>query len=125
MNLEQLVEWDLGEYDQEYLYPQSLTVTDDENWRHYELGEIVGFVVFNDGGWIGLAELNEDDDFWYVPNHPMYMSAGWTKGVYETFSRMNAWIKEHIFIGRDEDGEWVEKLIKPIQSEEIRRDPDN
>ena len=121
MNLEEFVKYDLGNYDQEYLYPKSLTIADD-NWRHYELGEIIGFVVFNDNGWIGLAELEEDDDFWFVSNHSMYISAAWTECVYETFTRMRNWIKEHVFIGRDETGEWVEKLIKPIQSEEIRRD---
>lgn len=122
MNLEELVKYDLGNYDQEYLYPKSLTVADDDNWRHYELGPIIGFVVFNNNGWIGLAELGEDDDFWFISEHPMYMSAFWINTVYETFNRMNDWIKEHVFMGRDKTGKWVEKLIKPIQSEEIRND---
>lgn len=122
MNLEELVKYDLEDYDQEYLYPKSLTIANDDNWRHYELGPIIGFIVFNDNGWIGLAELEEDDDFWDVPKYSMHISAAWTNQVHETFTRMNNWIKEHLFLGEDETGQWVEKLIKPIQSEEIRND---
>lgn len=120
MNLEELIKIDLGDYDQDNLYPKSLTILGD-NWRHYELDCCFGLVVFNNNGWIGLAELEEDDCFWYVPEHPMYLSAFWINNTCDVFVRMKKWINEHLFIGYEND-KYVEKVIKSIEYEEFRDD---
>lgn len=118
MNLEELIKMDLGDYDQDNPYPKSLTIPGD-NWRHYELNSCFGLIVFNNNGWIGLAELEEDDCFWYVPKHPMYLSIGWIDSVYDVVTRMQDWVKEHLFIGWNEDDKYVEEIIKPIEYEEF------
>lgn len=120
MNLEEIIKQDLGKYDQDHLYPKSLTIVNDEYFRHYELGSIVGFVVYYEGASFIIAELHEDDDFWFTSNHHgIYMDAFWTRHVCDTLNRMNNWINEHLSIGPSDNG-WQNKVIKPIEAEEIQ-----
>lgn len=97
INIESLIQKDLGCYTQDSGYPSSLTIRDEITWRHYELGEILGFVVWQqDEGFIGIASVSEDDGFFAPAPHPMLISAYWTKYVYETFKRMKEWIDENV-----------------------------
>ena len=115
-NIKQKVEEDLKVYDQENLYPSSLTIHDGEYWRHYELGPCYGFVVYNTiskngENWFGIMALEEDDDFWYIPEQGMHSSSYWVEDLYKTLGRVKDWIEEHLYEGYDGDC-WVTKVIK-------------
>ena len=132
-----LVKKDLEKYGQNNPCPKSLTITDGRMWRHYELGSIYGFVVYNqmlqDGEeWFGIAAIEEDDEYWFVPQSGMNMAAFWASAVRTTYNRMADWITSHIFEGWDkgkamEERAYVRRILKPIENEVIMFDgePDN
>ena len=94
---------DLSVYDQDNPCPKSLTVVEGEFFRHYELGAIYGFCIYNqivDGEpWFGIMSLEEDDEFWFIPSHPMNMSSFWCNAVNETWQRVIKWYNEYLFEG--------------------------
>lgn len=47
IELKNFVKKDLGKYGQNNPCPMSLTIVEGKHWRHYELGAIYGFVVYN------------------------------------------------------------------------------
>ena len=132
-DIDRYVREDLMYYDQENPCPISLTVLFEEEghkmFRHYELGPIIGYIVIGyipkDGDSYGISsiisEIHEDDENWFAPNTPLYMSNAWTHSVIKTFMRMEKWCDEHFFEGFV-DGEWVSKILKPIEYEEIFRE---
>ena len=130
MNIKELISKDLSIYTQDNPYPKSLTIVKGDSWRHYELGPIIGFVIWNEPKynkreWVGIMEIHEDDMFWFVPEYPIYMAAAWIKDVSNTMQRMKNWYNEHIFEGyedpkhRGESGYYVTKYLKEIKPEEI------
>ena len=96
IDIKKLIKKDLECYTQDSGFPQSLTVRDDITWRHYELGEILGFVVWQDENFIDLTSIEEDDMYFQPARHPMYVSAFWTTLIHQTFTRMKEWIDENI-----------------------------
>jgi hypothetical protein len=126
-DVEKFVSSDLSEYGQDTLCPISKTIVlPDGSFRHYELGPIMGYVLFgNKDDKYGLktfiSEVEEDDEYWFAPSLPMYMAGAWINSVNNTFNRMATWYKEHIFEGF-ENGKWVAKVLKPIENEEKFRE---
>lgn len=129
MNFRQMVEKDLGHFTDSNPAPKSLTIPG-KHWRHYELGAVVGFVIYVKecpGGKIRFAtvELQEDDGNWFVPSwdnkNENWINAYWLDTVSETLQRMVAWKNKHLQIGfkRGEDGApmWEDVVIKPIEEE--------
>lgn len=117
------VKRDLGEYDQENLYPYSKTVVEGDSFRHYELGPIIGYLLFgnlNDIGSTAITQIEEDDEFWFAPETPMFISAYWISPAHDTLSRMKDWFEEHIFMGYDNDHVYKSYLKKEIKNEETR-----
>lgn len=97
MDIGEIIKTDLSCYTQDTGHPKSITIRDNITWRHYELGEIKGFVVWEDEDrWIGITSITEDDGFFSEDSHELYMSAFWTPYVFETFFRMTKWIKENL-----------------------------
>jgi len=47
-NIERFVEEDLEKYGRHNPCPKSLTIVNGKFWRHYELGAIIGFVIYNE-----------------------------------------------------------------------------
>ena len=114
---------DLGEYDQENLYPRSKTVVEGDSFRHYELGSIIGYLLFGSLSNIDSAiitQIEEDDEFWFVPEKAMFMSPYWINSAHDTFSRMKDWFDEHIFMGYDNDYVYKSYIKKEIKNEEIK-----
>ena len=124
-DIEKYVNLDLRMYDQENSYPKSKTIVlDDGSFRHYELGGIIGYILIGNIEGNGnvrtfVSQIEEDDDFWFAPSRPMYMSGFWIDCAIRTFERMQKWYKEHIFEGFV-DGTWKNKIIKEIVKEEIK-----
>ena len=128
--IENFVHEDLSRYGQDNPAPLSLTViyynkNGQKHFRHYELGEIVGYVLFGDISEDGktingtrISEIHEDDEFWFAPNTPMYMAAAWMNGTIKTFQRMYEWYHEHIKEGF-KNGKWEANVIKEINAEEV------
>jgi hypothetical protein len=121
MTREEMIEQDLGCYNDNNPAPKSLTIPG-KNWRHYELGPIVGFVIYAKEGdegknWFGFAEIEEDDGNWFIPDHAMDMSAYWIDSVAKTLKRMVQWKLEHLQIGFNHDNPpvWEETVITPIE----------
>ena len=46
--IEEFIEKDLEKYDQYNPCPKSLTIVEGKLWRHYELGAIYGFIIYNE-----------------------------------------------------------------------------
>lgn len=127
--IEKFVKEDLSQYGQNNPAPLSLTVTYNKDgqqyFRHYELGNIVGYVLFGqlseDGKIVYgtyISEIHEDDEYWFAPNTPMYMAAAWMNGSIKTFQRMYEWYHEHIEEGF-KNGKWEANVIKEINAEEV------
>ena len=126
-DIERFVEEDLSEYGQDNQCPMSETVIlGDGLFRHYELGPIVGFVLWNE--WreyngerhmaLMISQVEEDDEFWYAPRTPTHMSASWMNDMMKTLTRMHKWYHEHFIDGFDK-GEWKCEIIKPVEQEKI------
>ena len=127
---------DLSEISMNDLYSiKSLTVVDGSNWRHYELGPVVGFILWNINNycegqdWIGMAQISEDDMYWYAPDEALFLHATWIDQVLETLSRLKKWYDEYIFQGWEEvipqagEGEskhWVVRYKKEIKPEKVK-----
>lgn len=128
MEIDELIMKDLAIYDQDNLYPKTLTVVEGKLFRHYELGPIYGFCIYNqitaDGSqWFGLMSLEEDDEFWFIPSHGMNIAASWCNDINETWKRTVDWFNEYILEGwRDDENYgnpafWVSEIKKPIVPE--------
>ena len=124
-DIEQFVKDDLSEYGQDNPCPISQTVLlGDGMFRHYELGSIIGFVLWNE--WheydgkkqmaLMISQVNEDDEYWFAPRTPMYMAASWMNDMKKTITRMHKWYHER-FIDGGKDGKWVLEEIKPVEQE--------
>ena len=125
-DIERFVNSDLRKYDQDNPCPISKTIiSNDGSFRHYELGAIIGYVLFGKviDGKIKtfISQIEEDDEYWFAPTAPMYMSGAWINSAKKTFDRMKEWYDEHIFEGFV-DGKWQNKVIKEITNEEIFRE---
>lgn len=127
--IQNFVNEDLSHYGQDNPAPLSLTVICNKDgqiqFRHYELGDIVGYVLFGyiseDGKHIDgtrISEIHEDDEFWFAPRIPMYMAAAWMNGTIKTFKRMYKWYHEHIEEGF-KNGKWICDVIKEINAEKV------
>ena len=142
IELKNFVEKDLGKYGQDNPCPMSLTIVEGKLWRHYELGAIYGFVVYNrfetyNGSkeWWGIASIQEDDEYWFVSDCSMNMSAFWIEAVNKTWQRMVKWTKEHLREGwmpganLSNPNEYKRLVIKPIVPEIVdwapNEEPDN
>lgn len=135
IELKNFVEKDLGKYGQNNPCPMSLTIVEGKLWRHYELGAIYGFVVYNrfetygSKEWWGIASIQEDDENWFVSDCSMNMSAFWIEAVNKTWQRMVKWTKEHIREGwmpganLSNPNEYKRLVIKPIVPEVINWAP--
>lgn len=128
--IEQFVKEDLSCYGQGNTCPKSLTVVNGDLWRHYELGAIYGFVLWNEKGSDGfnkfwIASIREDDEYWFASDDAMFMDAAWTDAVNTTWQRMVKWRAEHIVQGWQQGAditnpsEYISKTIKEIVPEEI------
>ena len=92
------IEKDLSKYGQHNPCPMSLTVIDALNnklWRHYELGAIMGFVIYNcyddetgEYDRFQIASIGEDDEHWFFREDNMDMNASWVDAVDETWRRV-------------------------------------
>lgn len=95
-SIAQFVREDLSEYN-ERNRPLSKTVVNGTLWRHYELGPIYGFVLYNslifDKETIRIASITEDDGSWFAPEEAMDMDAFWLDHTYRTLSRTKNWYK--------------------------------
>lgn len=137
MEIDELIMKDLAIYGQDNPCPKSLTVVEGEFFRHYELGSIYGFCIYNqivDGEpWFGIMSLEEDDEFWFIPSHPMNMSSFWCNAVNETWQRVVKWYNEYLFEGWKDNASfgdsrtWVCEVKKTIVPEVIMSEglPDN
>lgn len=127
-DVEKFVSSDLFEYGQDTPCPISKTIVlPDGTFRHYELGPIMGYVLWSVkddkvGMRTYISEVEEDDENWFAPRQPMHMSGAWINNVSKTFQRMREWYKEHIFEGFGDDFKWVGKTLQPIVNEEIFRE---
>ena len=128
---------DLSEISMNDLYSiKSLTVVDGSSWRHYELGPVVGFILWNVNNyhqqgqdWIGMAQISEDDMYWYAPDEALFLHAAWINQVLETLSRLKKWYDEYIFQGWEEaipqaaecggPMHWVVRYKKEIKPEKV------
>ena len=125
--IDNYVSKDLYVYGQHNKAPISLTIVSGDEFRHYELGPIIGYVLFGriyketNGISTFISQIEEDDENWFAPNAPMYMAGAWINSVNKTFNRMKDWYKEHIFEGFKE-GKWVTEIKKPIVNEEVFRE---
>lgn len=126
-DIERFVQEDLSEYGQDNQCPMSETVIlSDGMFRHYELGSIIGYVCWNE--WreydgerymaIMISEVEEDDEYWFAPKAPMYMSAAWMNDMKKTLTRMHKWYHEHFFEGF-KNGKWVVEELNPVIKEKI------
>lgn len=122
-DIEEFVKKDLYNYHQGNPAPISLTVISGNTFRHYELGNIIGYVLFgnleDNNVHPFISEIHEDDENWFAPSSPMYMCASWMNSSFKTLQRMYAWYHNHIDEGYDDNMNWYSKIIKPIKSEEV------
>ena len=138
MEIDELIMKDLAVYGQDNPCPKSLTVVEGKLFRHYELGEIYGFCVYNhfdSSGeqWFGVMSIEEDDEYWFIPSQPMNIAAAWIPAISRTWERTKKWYSDHIIEGwRDDEnfgkpGFYVHELKKPLKNEVIMFDgePDN
>lgn len=125
-DIEEYIKNDLSDYGQDNPYPMSRTILlGNGGFRHYELGPIVGYVLigeYNEGGELRtmISQIEEDDEFWFAPSRPLYMSGSWMFSMNDTLQRMVDWYKEHIFegfVGGNQPENWKSELIKEIKAE--------
>lgn len=142
-NIESFVERDLSIYGQHNPCPKSLTKVEGKYWRHYELGAILGFVIYNEfislrkdepeEEYFRISTIEEDDEYWRAPETPMLMDAGWINAVNTTWQRVVEWQKKHLIMGWDKGAditnpkEYRKEQKEPIVPEKIMWDdePDN
>lgn len=116
--ISQFVREDLSEYN-ERNRPLSKTVVNGDLWRHYELGSIYGFVVYN-GEYvegqevIRIASIMEDDGSWFDPEESMNMPVYWLNDIFATLNRAKIW-HDHIKEGMKIEPQTVIPKFKPNQ----------
>ena len=138
MEIDELIMKDLAVYGQDNPCPKSLTVVEGKLFRHYELGAIYGFCIYNqidsDGKqWFGVMSIEEDDENWFLPSQPMNMAAAWIPAISETWERVEKWYSEYIREGWKDDENfgkpefYVRELKKPLKNEVVmyEGEPDN
>ena len=144
-NIEKFIEEDLSIYGQHNPCPKSLTVVKGKYWRHYELGAIIGFVIYNEfikdpwkkdepeQEYFRISTIEEDDEYWFAPRSPMLIDAGWITAVNVTWQRIVEWQKKHLIMGWDKGAditnpkEYRKEQREPIVPEKImwEDEPDN
>lgn len=132
--INKLVKEDLSKYGQHNACPKSLTVVKDKFWRHYELGAIYGFVIYNEfidnQEYFRIASLEEDDENWFAPRCGMCVDSAWTNAINITWQRIVEWYNAHIRQGWEKDAdvsnpaEYKRELKLPIEPEVIMWDDD-
>lgn len=112
-NIEKFIEEDLEKYGQHNPCPKSLTIVNGNLWRHYELGAIVGFVIYNEfiddcfdkskqkKEYFRISTIQEDDEYWFAPTVPLLADAGWIKAINVTWKRVVEWQSKHLIMGWD------------------------
>jgi len=128
------IEKDLSKYWQNNPCPMSLTVIDNVNknlWRHYELGEIMGFVIYNcydeetkEYNRFQITSIGEDDENWFFRKENMDMNASWIDAVDETWRRVVRWKKKHLRMGWPigsplTSENWISEVVEPIVEESV------
>lgn len=126
------IEKDLNKYWQNNPCPMSLTVIDDVNknlWRHYELGAIMGFVIYNcydektkEYNRFQITSIGEDDENWFFRKENMDMNASWIDAADETWRRVVRWKKKHLRMGWPVGSpltseNWISEVVEPIVEE--------
>lgn len=145
-HIERFVEEDLSDYGQHNPCPKSLTIVNGNLWRHYELGAILGFVIYNEfikdpwdkekpaKEYFRISTIHEDDENWFAPSLPMLVDAGWIKAIDITWQRVVEWQKKHLIMGWDKGAnitnpdEYRNEQKEPIVPEIIMwedAEPDN
>ena len=145
-DIENFVEQDLSIYGQHNSCPKSLTIVNGNLWRHYELGAILGFVIYNEfikdpcdkekpaKEYFRISTIEEDDENWRAPSLPMLVDAGWIKAIDVTWQRVVEWQKKHLIMGWDRGAnitnpdEYRNEQKEPIVPEVIMwedEEPDN
>lgn len=99
--IDEYIAEDLAIYNQEHFPPKSFTKIEGEFFRHYELEEIRGFVVWSERDssgepWFGIQAIEEDDGSYWPAAHALYVSAFWVNTIGEAWDRMRAWINEYL-----------------------------
>lgn len=126
-DIENYVKSDLSDYGQDNPCPISLTIKTDDGFRHYELGPIVGFILigsYDENNQLRtiISTVEEDDEYWFAPNAPIYMAGSWMIEMNQTFQRIINWYKEHIFEGfvnGCQAKDWKSVIKKPIENEKV------
>lgn len=94
--IEQFIRNDLSEYPC-YEYPLSKTVVNGISWRHYELGSICGFIIYNvfnhveEKEVIKIAYICNDDGNWFSTEKPMNLNVRWIDDIFKTLDRAKIW----------------------------------
>ena len=145
-NIEDFVNEDLSIYGQDNPCPKSLTIVNGNLWRHYELGAIIGFVIYNEflddcfdktkpkKEYFRISTIHEDDEYWFAPTTSMLVDAGWIKAIDVTWKRVVEWQNKHLIMGWDKGAdisnpdEYRNEQKEPIVPEKIMwedEEPDN
>ena len=125
MGIIDIINQDIEVFDQENLYPESMTIVEEDGtWRHYEFGSIRGFCIYNqkyDGkDSYYIISLEEDDENWRVAENGMLMSVFWMAEVNKTWQRIIKWKEEHLRV-EWKGGEYIEEIRNPIVPEYVER----
>lgn len=109
--IEKFVEEDLSMYGQHNPCPKSKTVVNGKLWRHYELGAIYGFVIYNEflkdpwhkekppKEYFRISSIEENDENWFAPSASMLVDAGWITAINNTWQRIVDWQKKYLVQG--------------------------
>lgn len=91
---------DLSIYGQDNPAPDSLTIGEGKNFRHYGLASCFGLVAFNEGH-VFISEIKEDDMNWFCYNgtDKQYSDAHWLETRAELYLRMKAWLDKNFQCG--------------------------
>lgn len=88
---------DLSKYHQDNYPPDSLTIKDNNGFRHYELGNCFGLVCYDEGH-VMFTEIQEDDGNWFCFSEKgeNQADAEWIKTKIDLYTRMNNWLLENM-----------------------------
>ena len=134
MDILEEIRKDISSFSQSNPAPKSMTKVDGRYFRHYEFGDIFGFCLYNeyldgtlwgkpvdDRLWFGTIMLTEDDGCWRMDSGGMSnFSYFWISHLSDTLKRLRDWADDHIFDGHDENGEYITKILRPIDETTIR-----
>lgn len=133
-DFDEIIDCDLGNYSQWNPAPKTLTIVlPNGRWRHYELGEVIGFVVYNEiepstnRMRFEVRSITEDDGNYAPAEHPFHACQFWVHTIQETYNRLCEWCKEHLYEGWPEGtphtrANYRREVIKPIVSECVKRE---